>query len=257
MLENEVPAEPAATAAPNPDPAPAAADTAAAPAADPKKKDDPIQARMNQIPQEKWDERRRADAAEQRAKALEEELAALKKPAAPTPAPAATPAPTPTPAPAANPAAPDAAAVRQAAEQLLRQQQFAARCNATYEAGKKDHTDFDEALKGFNQFGGLAQHPALVDAATTVEDGHRVLHHLGSNPAEAERVLQLSPTQQAIEVARLAEKLKPAKPGVSAAPAPVNPIKGAGGNPDPKPDDNGEFRNQADYRAWRKKQFQK
>ena len=231
-------------------------------------------ARVDQITKEKWDEKRRADAAETRAKELEEENKRLKAgqapaPSAPqpgTPAPSTTPAapaaPAPAAAPPATPAAPGQPLEQLAdalAEQKVAQREFVRQCNTVYDKGKKEIPDFEQAMKGFDVFGGLQRFPTFVQAAVGLENAHKVLHQLGNNLDEAERILSLPPVQQAVELAKLDLQIKNtvAAPPVSQAPRPVAPVAGASGDPTPTPDDDGDFKSQEDYRKYREKNFKK
>ncbi|OWV62578.1 hypothetical protein ATY75_12200 [Rhizobium sp. N122] len=107
-----------------------------------------------------------------------------------------------------------------------------AACNATFEKGVADIPDFDEARVSLvSAFGHeINTRPEFLDAITELENGHQVFAELGRNPAEAERILSLSPVKMALEIARMGDKLaKPAVPTpkpISKVPAPVTPIGG-------------------------------
>ena len=160
---------------------------------------------------------------------------------------------------ATAPAATNASAddlVNERASQLLKQREFNQRCNDVYNAGKTEiGADFQKAIDNFNVFGGLGKYPALVDAVTLLPEGHKVLAHLGGNLDEAGRILALPPIQQAIELTKISAQVRSSP--VSHAPAPIVPLGGGSPNPDARPDDNGEFKTQEDFKAWRAKQFKK
>lgn len=247
----------AAVPAVDPGAAPAAA-VPTAPEAEPtaeEKKRSNSQKRIDALTREKWEEIRARSAAERRAQELEEQLNTLRsgqQPATPA-APAQVAA-----AAAAAPVAPVNldALVNERARTLQQQQAFNARCNEVYSKGKQDIPDFDAALQNFSIFGGLGAHQTLVQASTTLPDGHKVLHFLGTNLDDAGRILQLPPIEQAIELSNIANRLR-AGPIVSSAPAPITPLAGGGGQPEVRPDDNGDFKTQEDFRAWKAKQFKK
>lgn len=242
------PAAPAATAEPAPGGEPAAPETTPGPGEGPNFTGE-FRKRLDREVSAKWQERRRAEAAESRARQLEEDLRSAR--GGPDPSPAAPAAP-------AVPGARDHTdpAVLAAAAQLVHQQRFTERCNVTYDRGRAEVKDFEQALKGFEPFGGITAHPAIVAAAIELDNGHQVLAHLGTHAEEAERVLNLPPLAQAVEVAKIGAKLATSRaPAVTRTPDPIQPTRPAAPSEPAGPDDKGDFKSQADYRAWRKKQF--
>lgn len=182
-------------------------------------KGDWVQRRIDQLTREKHEANRRAEEAEARAAQV-----------APT---------------AATPTAATPKDIDRAVEQRLRQRDFDSACNKVFEAGKKEFPDFDSSLKTFQMLGGA---PAeFLEAVTSLDNGHKVLQHLGQDPDAASHLLSLSPLKMALELARLETSLGKA-PSVSKAPAPITPIgsKSAPVEPD-------EFKSTAEYIAWRKK----
>ena len=68
----------------------------------------------------------------------------------------------------------------------------------------------------------------LLDTAMVVEDGTAVLHHLGVNLDEAERIAALPPIRKAAEMAKLSAVLAAPKAlPLSSAPAPIRPVSGS------------------------------
>lgn len=126
------------------------------------------------------------------------------------------------------PAQNDDARIQQAAQRLNEEQTFNARSNAVYSQGKAEYPDFDEALKTIGMLGAPQN---FFKDIVGLEDSHKVLHALGSNPEEAERIFSLPPLQQGRELERLAQKtskVAPKKP-VSNAPDPIsNRVDGTG-----------------------------
>lgn len=231
------PADP--NAAPAPEPAPQ-------PAPEPEKpKTQPwFQTRINQITAEKHEERRQREAAEARANDLAAKLAASGQPNNPAPS-----------LDLDKIVNERALQLKRQEDEQRRQADFNASCNRVYEQGKKDIPDFDNAVQSLRLMNDMPTYPALLEASAAVQDGHKVLHALGNDLNEAQRILSLPPVQMAIEVTMLAGKLR-AKP-VSQAPAPVNPLKGGDTGSAPGPDDEGKFKSQADYRVWREKNMRK
>lgn len=105
-------------------------------------------------------------------------------------------------------------------------------CNAVFDKGIADIPDFTDAQDSLiTAFGHeINTKPEFLDAITELDNGHQVFAELGRNPAEAERILGLSPVKMALEIARLGDKLaKPATPApkpISRVPAPVTPVGG-------------------------------
>jgi hypothetical protein len=185
-------------------------------------KSDWVQRRIDQLTREKHEAHRRAEEAEARARQFE------------------THQPTETPSGSVP-----RAEIEKAAAQLIKQREFDSACNSVFEAGKKEFPDFDSSLKTFQMLGGAPVE--FLEAVTSLDNGHKVLHHLGANPEAAERLLGMSPLKMALELARLETTLNQAKP-VSKAPAPITPV---GGKASPVEPD--EFKSTAEYIAWRKK----
>jgi hypothetical protein len=111
--------------------------------------------------------------------------------------------------------------IQQAAAQLVETQRFNDRANDVYSAGVAEHQDFDESIKNLGLLGASED---FFKSIVELEDAHKVLYALGSNPEEAARILALSPLKQGRELERLASKPAPKKTGkpVSNAPDPIS-----------------------------------
>lgn len=113
------------------------------------------------------------------------------------------------------------------------EQQQASLTKMTAEAQKK-YADFYETV--------FEQDPATVPISPIVaqaiigqKDGYEVAYFLGKNPAEAQRIAQLSPIEQLVEFGSIKASLKAKQ---SAAPAPISPVSGkVGGNELPNSND--------------------
>jgi hypothetical protein len=178
-----------------------------------------FQTRIDELVREKWDQKRRADAAEQ-------ELALFRQTQASNgqqpPAEGQTRAPTQ--------AEIDRLATERA-KQIAAEQRFNEACNSVYEQGKGSHADFDEAVRGIGMLTGGAPPREFLDAVTALPDGSEVYYQLGKNLDEAARIMSLSPVRMAVELAKLSGKPARAK---SNAPAPISPVGGTTrGEPDP------------------------
>lgn len=150
--------------------------------------------------------------------------------------------PAPVADPAAAPTGPTAQELQHAvelrAQQMFEAQQFEAQCNAVATAGKKEFADFQQRINELTRVGDM-QDPAFAGAyrnfisgAMEAGNAERILHHLGGDLNEAQRIIGLSPVKQGVELAKLALRLEPGKEGpgkVSGAPKPASPPSGRGG----------------------------
>jgi hypothetical protein len=93
----------------------------------------------------------------------------------------------------------------------------------------------------------------MADAAFSSEKGPELLYHLAQNPAEADRIARLPPTQASMEMGRLEAKLAAVPPRkTTQAPDPIAPVSGVGGaQTDADPDK----MTVEQWRAWREKQL--
>lgn len=94
---------------------------------------------------------------------------------------------------------------------------------------------------------------AMTDAIATSENGPEVLYWLGSNPAEAARIANMSDFAAAREIGRLEARLSAPPPKkTTKAPPPINPLSGSGSkaitDPDKMP--------VKDWLKWREKNLQ-
>lgn len=121
---------------------------------------------------------------------------------------------------------------------------FNEKCNNTVISGKAKFQDFDAAITNLRNLSPIAAPngspiipKTLLDAvfeASTAEGAPKaddIVYALGRDTAEADRIMQLSPIQQAVAIARFAAKV-PVKqvPGTvrSSAPPPIKPTVGNG-----------------------------
>jgi hypothetical protein len=122
------------------------------------------------------------------------------------------------------------------ADQLKQQQdaQNEALRNAFTErkqAFEKDHPDFDDVVFSEDVPISLAMSQAILEA----EDGPAIAYHLGENPEVAERISKLSPAQAVIEMGRISQKL--AAPPPKPKPAPIVPLAARNSAGEKSPDD--------------------
>jgi hypothetical protein len=191
-----------------------------------KPKNDWVQRRIDQLTREKHEEKRQREALEARLRELQ-------------------PQDTTQPGQALTPDQ-----IRAEAKRLIEQERFDEACNKVFDAGKGEYGgDWDSSLRTFQMLGGAS--PDFLQAITSMDHGHKVLHALGQDPETAERVLSLPPLRMALELARLEAKVSASAPTpkpVSKAPAPITPVGGKSAPVEPS-----EFASTADYIAWKKR----
>lgn len=109
-------------------------------------------------------------------------------------------------------------------------EKFNTGCNKVWEEGKTQFQDWEDINKNLAATGAFdfQQNTSFMQNVIELDNASKVLHHLGSNPDEATRILSLSANRQAMELARLESKLKtPVKTDISAASPPIKPVGGS------------------------------
>lgn len=140
-------------------------------------------------------------------------------------------------------------AVRMAKEQavaLAAQMRFNEQCEATVANGRREFEDFDGRLNALRQVGGLdPNNPKwtnFVTAALETGEAHRILHELGGNLDEASRILDMTPLKMVAAMTKLTAgeggKGAGTGSGVTRAPKPFKPLKGAAAKEPSLEDDN-------------------
>lgn len=117
-----------------------------------------------------------------------------------------------------------------------RQRQAAQTYESKLDEARAKYEDFDDVA--------FAEDVHITNQMATAimesDMGPEIQYHLGTNPAEAQRIARLSPVRQLTEIGKLEAKLSaPPPPKKSTqAPAPVKPVAGRGSAPSTKnPDD--------------------
>lgn len=111
----------------------------------------------------------------------------------------------------------------------------------TYEARleqfKKTAADFDDVMTEFVEDYGNMNVPEVIQVAYESDVGPQLAYHLAKNPTEFERIAKLPSHRRLLELGKLEDKISaqsqtaaPAKETkkISAAPKPVQPVKGTG-----------------------------
>jgi hypothetical protein len=114
--------------------------------------------------------------------------------------------------------------------------QYNSECNRIAEDGKKEFTDFNDAIGNLVNVGlielvdPMERNPKplpFLQMTANLENPHKVLHYLGSNPDEAAKLRALDKVQLARELTKLEFKLnQPKSVSISNAPPPIKPING-------------------------------
>ena len=94
--------------------------------------------------------------------------------------------------------------------------------------GNKEYSKegFAEILQTLTTVGEISN--TMVEILDDVGDGEKILQYLADNLDDAEKILNANPTKQALEIAKLHNKITaPLKKKVSAAPPPITPIGGS------------------------------
>jgi hypothetical protein len=136
--------------------------------------------------------------------------------------------------------------VESRAAQIAAQREFDRSCNEIYSKGKEAYADFDDSLKSFANLGGLT--PQFIEATMEAGDAHVLLQTLAQDMDEASRIMALSPTRQAVALAKVATKLQ-AAPKTSSAPPPIRSIGSGGTSVEKDP----EKMPMKEWLAWREK----
>jgi hypothetical protein len=146
---------------------------------------------------------------------------------------------------------PSAAEIEQLVAAEAARRDFTRQCNDAFAEGKKAHSDFEKVIADLNALSPVfdprlqrtVMPQSLIEAALATGNAPEVLYALGKDNSLADRVLTMTPLQQAAELTKLSIKLEasgeadgaPAgrePPGASRAPPPVKPkVTGTGGTP--------------------------
>lgn len=136
----------------------------------------------------------------------------------------------------------------QKAKQLEAQSRKAGRLESVMTDGADTYKDFDATLRALDSaIANPDDFRVGLDEILDSDTATDILYYLGKNPSEAVAIAALPPHKQARAIGSLEQKFKDKK--LTAAPAPIDPLKGNGGRAtsDKPPTD------PAEYRKWRAK----
>ncbi len=126
----------------------------------------------------------------------------------------------------------DAAATEKAGL-MAAQADWDRQCNTVAEQGKAEFPDFDARIKAITSTlnpqdqAEVEAYNGVIAAALETGAAHKVLYALGSDVAEYQRIMKLSPVKRAMELGKMAVGLVNDKPP-SNLPKPITPVQSGG-----------------------------
>jgi hypothetical protein len=113
--------------------------------------------------------------------------------------------------------------------------------------------DYSERIQAAMSDPSLPFTAAIAEVVLQDEAGPDLAYHLASHPEELYRLSRLSPARQAAEAGKLAARIAAKPLGVSSAPPPVKPVRGANATASVDP----EKMTMDEWVKWRRKQVTK
>jgi hypothetical protein len=115
--------------------------------------------------------------------------------------------------------------VEERAAAVLSEREFDNRCNEAAEAGKKTYGDeFQQSVSTLQALGLMQK--GFLEAALETGEAAKVIHALGKDPEQAQKIARMKGPAQAVALAKLAVGLLNPLP-LSGAPAPITTLNGA------------------------------
>lgn len=122
--------------------------------------------------------------------------------------------------------------VEERAQAIIAQREQAAKNEAWVAKGNAEFPDFNERCNVLADIG-AGDNPAFMTAIGRLPEGHKVIAELAADPAEATRILKLSPVELGLELAGISARIaapeapEPAPPTpipTTKAPPPIRPL---------------------------------
>jgi hypothetical protein len=111
------------------------------------------------------------------------------------------------------------------AQRIVAQQNYERELISTNSAGEKAYgKDWGKSLENLATFGEVPME--IMNKIMSTDAPQKVLYELGKNPAEYQRIMDMPIDRRHTEFVKLSLKAEPAKPRPSAAPEPVETIRG-------------------------------
>jgi hypothetical protein len=117
---------------------------------------------------------------------------------------------------------------QQVSVQQQAEQEFNNQANQIFEAGKSAYTDWADSVSNLQDVGVMSTQ--FLEAAMAVDNPEAVIHYLGTELDEAEKLASLSPARMGAALAKLSNKLgtpEPKKVPISKVPEPIKGITGS------------------------------
>ena len=97
----------------------------------------------------------------------------------------------------------------------------------------KGYVDNEKVVQSvMNHYGNVAMQTLLMES----ERGAEIIHHLGKNHGELERIAQLSPLSVSKEIGKMEDRLTSKRNKTTKAIAPISPVSGGSGSASPATD---------------------
>ncbi len=150
-------------------------------------------------------------------------------------------------------------AVEQVAREKIARQSFDNQCNATFETGQKNFSNFNDSLNNLAKAGFIGQENQAtynnIQAVLATDNPEKVLHELGQNLNELDRIQSLPPYKQVIELQKIASRQdETPKRAISSTPAPAPALSGSAlnNNTDPIDSDSDDdwFKKRKTQKGW-------
>lgn len=140
----------------------------------------------------------------------------------------------------------------QKALQIAAKKEFDKKCNVAHDNGIEEFDDFEESIKTLSSMGVMTND--FLDIVTDLDNSHKILHYLGQNPEEADRIQSLSPAKRIAALIKLEGKsdTKESKQ-ISKVPPPIKPVEGKKLNTEGYATKYYEGMSQQEYNDWRDK----
>lgn len=112
--------------------------------------------------------------------------------------------------------------MRAAVEAEVRSRELQAKAAASYEVGKQQFKDYDNAIQTLTALGDGVSNPDFLETVFDLENPAAVLHALGSDPDKASEILQMRPSQMGRALEKISANLNSAPKNTPVrSPAPV------------------------------------
>ncbi|WP_347467531.1 hypothetical protein [Burkholderia stagnalis] len=149
------------------------------------------------------------------------------------------------------PASPTQAQFDQAVAAGIERRAFDDACNRVFQQGIAESPDFQQTVGTLQMMGVMRDD--VLQVVTQLDNAPKLLRHLAATPADAERLLSLSPLQMAAELGRMSDRIgKPPTQTVSKAPPPISTIAASAAAVEPE-----EFGSTDEYVEFRRRQMAK